>query len=50
MATVDMAVYLWPDRREMQTVFFSTGGRLGAMAVALVPLVHLVRRLWRAAC
>ena len=45
-----MINHLWPDRREMQTVFFSTGGRLGALAVALVPLVHFVRRLWRAAC
>ena len=45
-----MINHLWPDRREMQTVFFSTGGRLGALAVALVPLVHFVRRLWRAPC
>jgi CelD/BcsL family acetyltransferase involved in cellulose biosynthesis len=38
-----MINHLWPDRREMQTVFFSTGGHLGALAVALVPLLHFVR-------
>src|SRR5205823_11712947 len=31
-----MINHLWPDRREMQTLFFSTGGRLGGLVVALV--------------
>jgi CelD/BcsL family acetyltransferase involved in cellulose biosynthesis len=43
-----MINHLWPDRREMQTVFFATGGRLGALTVALVPLLHFFRRLARA--
>src|SRR6267143_1114087 len=43
-----MINHLWPDRREMQTVFFSTGSRLGALTVALVPLLHFIRRLARA--
>src|SRR5436190_3850041 len=43
-----MINHLWPDRREMQTVFFATGSRLGALHVALVPLIHFVRRLARA--
>jgi CelD/BcsL family acetyltransferase involved in cellulose biosynthesis len=38
-----MINHLWPDRREMQTLFFSTGGFFGALAVALVPLLHLFR-------
>ena len=42
-----MINHLWPDRREMQTVFFATGTRRGALAVALVPLVHFARRLAR---
>jgi len=42
-----MINHLWPDRREMQTVFFSTGRRLGALVVAVVPLVHFARRLLR---
>jgi hypothetical protein len=38
-----MINHLWPDRREMQTLFFATG-RLGAsLVVALLPLFHLVR-------
>jgi CelD/BcsL family acetyltransferase involved in cellulose biosynthesis len=44
-----MINHLWPDRREMQTVFFATGSRRGALAVALVPLLHLLRRLASAA-
>jgi hypothetical protein len=40
-----MINHLWPDRREMQTVFFATGSLLGALQVALVPLVHVFRRL-----
>ena len=42
-----MINHLWPDRREMQTVFFATGSRLGALTVALVPLLHLLRRWTR---
>jgi len=38
-----MINHLWPDRREMQTLFFATGPMLASIAVALVPLVHLVR-------
>jgi len=44
-----MINHLWPDRREMQTVFFSTGTRRGALTVALVPLLHFFRRLRGAA-
>ncbi|HZX96630.1 MAG TPA: GNAT family N-acetyltransferase [Myxococcales bacterium] len=44
-----MINHLWPDRREMQTVFFATGSRRGALTVALVPLLHFFRRLARAA-
>jgi len=44
-----MINHLWPDRREMQTVFFSTGTRRGALAVAMIPLLHFLRRLVRAA-
>ncbi len=42
-----MINHLWPDRREMQTVFFGTGSRRGALTVALVPLLHALRGLWR---
>jgi hypothetical protein len=42
-----MINHLWPDRREMQTVFFSTGSRRGALMVALVPLLHFFRRVAR---
>jgi len=28
-----MINHLWPDRREMQTIFFATGGRLGDLQV-----------------
>lgn len=38
-----MINHLWPDRREMQTLFFATGGFRGALTVALVPLLHLAR-------
>ena len=44
-----MINHLWPDRREMQTVFFATGSRRGALTVAMVPLLHFVRRLVRRA-
>ena len=44
-----MINHLWPDRREMQTIFFSTGSRRGALAVAMIPLLHFLRRLVRAA-
>jgi CelD/BcsL family acetyltransferase involved in cellulose biosynthesis len=40
-----MINHLWPDRREMQTMFFATGTRRGALAVALVPLLHFLRRV-----
>jgi hypothetical protein len=40
-----MINHLWPDRREMQTMFFATGTRRGALSVALVPLLHFLRRL-----
>jgi len=40
-----MINHLWPDRREMQTVFFATGSKRGALTVALVPLLHFCRRL-----
>ena len=45
-----MINHLWPDRREMQTIFFATGSSLGALAIAAVPLVHFFRRLWRREC
>ncbi|HYS10409.1 MAG TPA: GNAT family N-acetyltransferase [Myxococcales bacterium] len=40
-----MINHLWPDRREMQTVFFSTGSRLGDLHVSLVPFFQFLRRL-----
>ncbi|HTO96537.1 MAG TPA: GNAT family N-acetyltransferase [Myxococcales bacterium] len=40
-----MINHLWPDRREVQTLFFATGTRRGALTVALVPLLHFFRRL-----
>jgi CelD/BcsL family acetyltransferase involved in cellulose biosynthesis len=40
-----MINHLWPDRREVQTVFFGTGTRWGALTVALVPLLHFARHL-----
>jgi len=42
-----MINHLWPDRREMQTLFFATGSVLASIAVALVPLVHLARSVAR---
>jgi CelD/BcsL family acetyltransferase involved in cellulose biosynthesis len=42
-----MINHLWPDRREMQTLFFGTGRALGALTVASVPLLHFARRLLR---
>jgi CelD/BcsL family acetyltransferase involved in cellulose biosynthesis len=38
-----MINHLWPDRREMQTLFIGTGSRLGALTVAAVPLLNFVR-------
>ena len=40
-----MINHLWPDRREMQTLFFATGKPLGALTVAAVPLLHFARGL-----
>jgi len=40
-----MINHLWPDRREVHTVFFATGSRRGALTVAMVPLLHFVRQL-----
>jgi hypothetical protein len=42
-----MINHLWPDRLEMQTLFFATGSALASIAVALVPIVHLARALAR---
>jgi len=38
-----MINHLWPERREMQTVFFSTGRALPSLVLALVPLLQFVR-------
>ncbi|HEX4383730.1 MAG TPA: GNAT family N-acetyltransferase [Myxococcales bacterium] len=38
-----MINHLWPDRREMQRLFIGTGGKLGELAVAAVPLLKFVR-------
>jgi CelD/BcsL family acetyltransferase involved in cellulose biosynthesis len=38
-----MINHLWPERREMQTVFFSTGRALPSLLLALVPLFQFVR-------
>lgn len=44
-----MINHLWPGRRQMQTVFFSTGRALPSLVLALVPFFQLVRaRLRRA--
>jgi CelD/BcsL family acetyltransferase involved in cellulose biosynthesis len=40
-----MINHLWPDRREMQTLFIGTGSTLGALLVAMVPLIHFGRGL-----
>jgi CelD/BcsL family acetyltransferase involved in cellulose biosynthesis len=42
-----MINHLWPDRREMQTLFVGTGGALGALTVAAVPLLNFARSLAR---
>jgi CelD/BcsL family acetyltransferase involved in cellulose biosynthesis len=42
-----MINHLWPSRRELQTIFFSTGGALGSAAVAAIPVIHLFRSLRR---
>jgi CelD/BcsL family acetyltransferase involved in cellulose biosynthesis len=42
-----MINHLWPDRREMQTLFFSTGRPIGSLVIATVPLVHFARRFAR---
>jgi CelD/BcsL family acetyltransferase involved in cellulose biosynthesis len=38
-----MINHLWPDRREMQTVFFSTGRTLPSLVLAVVPLFQFLR-------
>jgi hypothetical protein len=38
-----MINHLWPERREMQTVFFSTGRALPSLFLALVPLFQFAR-------
>jgi CelD/BcsL family acetyltransferase involved in cellulose biosynthesis len=38
-----MINHLWPARRQMQTVFFSTGRALPSLALALVPLLQFLR-------
>jgi len=38
-----MINHLWPERREMQTVFFSTGRTLPSLVLALVPLIQFLR-------
>jgi len=38
-----MINHLWPERREMQTVFFSTGRTLPSLALSLLPLLNFVR-------
>ena len=38
-----MINHLWPERREMQTVFFSTGRALPSLLLALVPLLQFLR-------
>ncbi|MFL5308812.1 MAG: GNAT family N-acetyltransferase [Myxococcales bacterium] len=38
-----MINHLWPERREMQTVFFSTGRMLPSLVLAVVPLFQFVR-------
>ena len=38
-----MINHLWPARRQMQTIFFATGGVLPSLALALVPLFQSLR-------
>ena len=38
-----MINHLWPERREMQTVFFSTGRTLPSLVLAVVPLFQFLR-------
>jgi CelD/BcsL family acetyltransferase involved in cellulose biosynthesis len=38
-----MINHLWPERREMQTIFFSTGRAVPSLLLALVPLLQFVR-------
>jgi Acetyltransferase (GNAT) domain len=38
-----MINHLWPERRQMQTVFFSTGRALPSLLLALVPLFQSLR-------
>lgn len=38
-----MINHLWPDRRELQTLFFATGRTLPSLVVALMPLLQLLR-------
>jgi hypothetical protein len=42
-----MINHLWPERREMQTVFFSTGRALPSLLLALVPLFQFIRARMR---
>lgn len=45
-----MINHLWPDRREMQTLFFSPGSFIGSLVVAMIPALHFLRRLGKRAC
>jgi CelD/BcsL family acetyltransferase involved in cellulose biosynthesis len=45
-----MINHLWPDRREMQTLFFSPGSRIGSLVVSMVPVLHFLRRLRKPPC
>jgi CelD/BcsL family acetyltransferase involved in cellulose biosynthesis len=45
-----MINHLWPDRREMQTLFFSPGSKVGSLVVSMVPVLHFLRRLRKRAC
>ena len=39
-----MINHLWTARRQIETVFFSTGGALPSFVLALVPFLQFVRR------
>jgi hypothetical protein len=43
-----MINHLWPDRREIQTLYFGAGGRAAEVALALLPLARLARSRWSA--
>jgi CelD/BcsL family acetyltransferase involved in cellulose biosynthesis len=38
-----MINHLWPERREMQTIFFSTGRTLPSLVLAVLPLFQFLR-------